>query len=37
MPPTTMRPLPMNPIPQGNAGDHDNDNRGGVTDGDGDV
>jgi hypothetical protein len=26
-----------NPIPQGNGGDHDGDNNGGPTDGDGDM
>jgi hypothetical protein len=38
--PTTApaSPPPMaNPIPQGNGGDHDADNNGGPSDGDGDI
>jgi hypothetical protein len=28
---------PANPIPQGNGGDHDGDNNGGLSDGDGTI
>jgi hypothetical protein len=34
---TAPAPPPMNPIPQGNSGDHDADNNGGPIDGDGNV
>jgi hypothetical protein len=37
-PPTAPAPPPvMNPIPQGNGGDHDGDNNGGPSDGDGNI
>jgi hypothetical protein len=37
-PPTPPAPPPtMNPIPQGNGGDHDADNNGGPSDGDGNI
>ena len=37
-PAPTMTPMPaVNPIPQGNGGDHDGDNNGGPSDGDGNV
>ena len=36
--PTQPPPVPMgNPIPQGNGGDHDGDNKGGPSDGDGGI
>ena len=34
-PPTTAPAPPANPIPQGTGGDHDSDNNGGPSDGDG--
>ena len=34
-PPATQAPPPVNPMPQGNGGDHDGDNNGGPDDGDG--
>jgi hypothetical protein len=40
VPAVTTPPAPpasMNPIPQGNGGDHDADNNGGPSDGDGDI
>ena len=36
-PPTTAPASPANPIPQGNGGDHDPDNNGGPSDGDGNL
>jgi hypothetical protein len=36
-PPTTAPAQPANPIPQGNGGDHDADNNGGPSDGDGNI
>ena len=36
-PMTTMSAPPPNPIPQGNGGDHDPDNNGGPSDGDGNI
>ena len=36
-PPTTAPASPANPIPQGNGGDHDPDNNGGPSDGDGNI
>jgi hypothetical protein len=35
--PTVAAPQPANPIPQGNGGDHDADNNGGPSDGDGNI
>lgn len=37
IPAPPVRAHPPAPIPQGNGGDHDGDNRGGANDGDGDV
>ena len=36
-PPATAPAQPANPIPQGNSGDHDADNNGGPSDGDGNI
>ena len=36
-PAATTPPPPVNPIPQGNGGDHDGDNNGGPSDGDGNI
>jgi hypothetical protein len=36
-PATTAPSTPSNPIPQGNGGDHDPDNNGGPSDGDGNL
>jgi hypothetical protein len=36
-PPAAMSAPPPNPIPQGNGGDHDLDNNGGPSDGDGNI
>ena len=36
-PPATVPAQPANPIPQGNGGDHDADNNGGPSDGDGNI
>jgi hypothetical protein len=36
-PPTTTPAHTANPIPQGNGGDHDADNNGGPSDGDGNI
>jgi len=36
-PPATTPAPPPNPIPQGNGGDHDPDNNGGPSDGDGNI
>jgi hypothetical protein len=35
--PSTPPMMGANPIPQGDGGDHDGDNNGGMTDGDGDM